>query len=367
MPLRCIKPNGDGIQSFDLTDEDWRRLEFENRKRRHLRMPCCSARVVFRVSPLGKRYFAHKAKGTCTTAPESDEHRVLKELVVAAARKAGWSAATEVAGASAKEEPWIADVLAEKGEAKVAVEIQWSAQTGEELLQRQRRYRDSSIRCLWLMRRPGFPTTFDVPAVCIGGDIQTGFDALIPGDTKVSARDRCDPEKWQQVIPVRKFLAAAFGGRFRFGVPLNADALVTVRTGMMDCWKSACSARTRIVTFIKIAFGPHAHLFTVPTLGKYPDLLASVLARVPRGSDFSNIARRYSKTQEREYFSNGCCRCGIIFGEHFEHNAWYEHDEIIAKFPIKLSEQWRTALLEESEAEYGWGVYVDFTAEEGAR
>src|ERR671918_714762 len=100
MPLRCLDPTGRSIQSFDLADEQWRALQVENRRARHLRMPCCSAQVTLKRSHLGTPFFAHKSVGTCTTAAETEAHLRLKRMAVEAARANGWAAHTEKTGTS---------------------------------------------------------------------------------------------------------------------------------------------------------------------------------------------------------------------------------------------------------------------------
>ena len=108
------------VEANACTDQEWRLLREGARKERNLRMPCCPARVVLKTSRLGTRFFAHKAKGTCTWKPETEVHRHLKTVAVNAAREAGWEAQTEVAGSTPDGENWTADVLAWKGEEKVA-------------------------------------------------------------------------------------------------------------------------------------------------------------------------------------------------------------------------------------------------------
>jgi hypothetical protein len=357
MPLRCIEPDGHSLQSFDLADAQWQRLKLENRKAAHLRMPCCKAPVVFKQSNRGRRFFAHKQRGLCTSARESDEHLLLKELAVQTAREAGWRAATEVVGTTDLQESWTADVFAKKGPHKIAVEIQWSGQTNAESLRRQSRYKKAGVRCLWLLRQPGFPITRDLPAVCIGGSLESGFDALLPWHQMMTARDRGQPYKWQQVMPMRKFLSAAFEGRFRFGVPQNAQATVVVHSGTIHCWRNPCTACTRIVTLIEVAFGPHKYGFTVPTLGFYPELLSCVLTKLPLGPDMSKIERRYSRQQNRSYMSNGCCVCGALIGEFHEGEALDSGNEVLATFPIRISEKWQAAITRHSDGPIGWGVY----------
>ena len=89
MPLRCVEGHGTMVEANACTDQEWRLLRERAREERNLRMPCCPARVVLKTSRLGTRFFAHKAKGTCTWKPETEVHRHLKTVAVNAAREAG--------------------------------------------------------------------------------------------------------------------------------------------------------------------------------------------------------------------------------------------------------------------------------------
>src|SRR4030095_14068728 len=110
MPLRCLDTEaGHPIHAFDLSGDEWRLLEAENRRTRHLSMPCCSSKVVLRRSPRGTQYFAHKVVGGCATAPETEAHLRLKRLAVEVARKHDWQAETEVSGLTPEGELWSAD------------------------------------------------------------------------------------------------------------------------------------------------------------------------------------------------------------------------------------------------------------------
>jgi competence protein CoiA len=241
------------------------------------------------------------------------------------------------------------------------VEIQWSGQTNDETMRRQERYRQSGIRGLWLLRQPGFPITHDLPAVCIGGDLKDGFKALIPSGTHLCARDRVEPDRWHQILPMREFLAAVFSRRFRFG-PLDDAGLVCIRSGTIECWRESCRARTRIITFVELAFGPHKYDFTIPMLGKHPELCSAVLGRLPPHPKIGEIKPRFSRTQGCSYISNGCYQCDAIIGEFFEHDAWYGDEEVLVVFPIKLSKEWKRAIKktfgeEEFGSRFAWGVY----------
>ena len=48
-----------------------------------------------KVSSLGTRFFAHRSRGACQTAPESPEHLKAKFVIAQSARAVGWRASTE--------------------------------------------------------------------------------------------------------------------------------------------------------------------------------------------------------------------------------------------------------------------------------
>ena len=231
-------------------------------------------------------------------------------------------------------------MLACKGEAKVAIEIQWSGQTNDESLLRQERYSRSGVRCLWLLRRQNVPVSEDFPAARISGDIATGFKAHLG----------------EEAMPLDGFLDAVFARRFRYGIPLGAKAIVRIQSGVLGCWK--CGVVTRIVTFIEVFVGQHRFQLTVPDLTDFPDLWASCQDRIPKEFGVGVIKPRYSKTLERSYMSNGCNDCDALIGEHFEHDAWGVEATTLAEFQITISVRWRKAIDPQVEDAYGWGVFA---------
>ncbi len=342
MPLRCVDDTGDRLLAFDLTPADWTLLAERNRRQRHLRMPCCGAEVSLRRSKLGTQFFAHKKVGSCVTAPETEGHLRLKQLAVEVARSRGWDAETEVTGRGANGEPWRADVLARRGDARIAIEIQWSSQTDEETLRRQERYRQSGVRGLWLIRHGGFPLSNALPAAQLI-EASDGYLAELP--QKFVAR---------QSMPVRAYLEAAFDRRLRFGLPVGETMVASILTGSTTCWHDSCRAETTIVTGIHIQVGAAEHVLTLSRFEDFPDLFAEIAPHVPADRGIGAIKHRYSRTLERSYLSNGCVACDRLMGQFFEHDAW-DDGEIVAEFPLTLSERWRRAILgEDGEGEYWW-------------
>lgn len=351
MPLRCLDSTGQSIRAFEYSRDAWDRLVHKNRTRRHLKMPCCSAEVVMRISSRGLQFFAHKAKGDCTTATETQEHLHLKQMAVTAARACGWTADTEVDGATPSGASWKADVLAQRGKHTVAVEIQWSGQTNEETLRRQLRYNESGIRGLWLLRQPGFPVTQDLPAVCIGGSLEDGFEALIPGVLKVNAYDRNDPSRWHQTLSMKEFLVAVFDRRFQYGFPPDGEAVVSIWGTEDSCW--SCGAETMLLARVEIQYGPNRPYFPLADFGEHRDLVPILLRNIPDNLGIGAITYRSSNPFGR-YLCNGCAHCGAMYGHHYAVARYGEAREL-HHFPISLTPAWRRLI----ETDYGhqWSVY----------
>jgi hypothetical protein len=257
MPLRCLDEESNSIQSFDLETCAWNGLNEENRRRRHLRMPCCKAAVVLKRSVNGTQFFAHKAIGPCQTKPESAEHIELKMMAVRAARASGWQASTEVSGVSPTGMEWRADVLVTKGDLKRAIEVQWSGQTSDETLIRQTRYAESGIVCLWLFRQPGFPVQPDLPAVCIGGSLADGFEALVPSHRlfRYTVADRKYKHAWEQVLPMDEFLKGLFERRLRYGFSGMATAHLSTAFRRVRCRTPGCNTTFAVACGITMTVG----------------------------------------------------------------------------------------------------------------
>ncbi len=345
MPLRCINQKGDNIHSFDLPDDQWDMLKQENKKSYHLKMPCCDANVVLKQSRLGTRFFAHKTKGNCVYAPETEEHHYLKRAVMIAARKNGWKSQTEVKGVTPSGEEWIADVLAQKGKHKIAIEIQWSGQTNEETLRRQQRYKESGIRGLWLLRQPGFPVTRDLPAICIGGNLKEGFVALIPSHDNMNTHDRRLKENWQEVLKIEKFFEAVFSGYFQFGLPLNSEINIILRAKKK--WCSSCKSNPQILFMLDLNYSGNLHhgVF-LDFFYKHNRIINRILKSIPSNYKLGLKKLKHKVSFKRKELENTCYFCGnfIDYGVvDFFKKPLYEYQEI-SRVSFKSSTEWQGLL-----------------------
>lgn len=147
MPLRARHHHQEFL-STALSDEVFEAL----RHAPDLTMTCCTQRAVPKRSARGLPFFAHARRHDCATAPESEFHLHAKVMIAQAVAAAGWHADLEVPGLTPDAEGWRADVLATRGRARIAFEIQRSSQTIQQIRERQLKYARSGIRGLWLLR-----------------------------------------------------------------------------------------------------------------------------------------------------------------------------------------------------------------------
>ena len=351
MPLRCVDEHGRTIEAPDCSEEEWESLRERARKERNLHMPCCPARAVLKTSKLGTRFFAHKARGACNWKPETAVHLHLKALALRAARQAGWEAQTEVTGHTPEGEKWTADVFAWKGDVKVAVEVQWSGQTDEETWHRQRRYKRSGIRGIWLLRQPGFPVAKEFPGACIGGSMEEGLRILIPKHQGGTAQDRKKAYHWTQDLEPEEFMKAVFEQRFLFGIEHARTVAFEIRTGATECWR--CNALTRIVTYLEGRAGPHEMTMRLHG-GCSIELVELVKKAVDERRDIGTIKDRFSRTMGHSYLSNGCAECDALIGQHFEYGAWYAQEETVGQVELELDQVARREGFYETNR---WGVW----------
>jgi competence protein CoiA len=155
----------------------------------------CGHRGFARVSPLGTRHFVHERDCDCHH-PESAEHLHMKAVVARAVAAAGWQAATEVPGAG-----FVADVLARRGDATVAVEVQRSRQVLQRYRERQATYQSQGIRAVWLVRTvpAGHLTGPDLPLFLVEDWLGEG-SAIVMG----------------RAVAVPRLIAALLSGQCRW-------------------------------------------------------------------------------------------------------------------------------------------------------
>lgn len=210
MPLRAVdRITGTELIAPLLSEAEWQALKAAARLgQAELIMPCCGSAAELRTSKLGTRHFKHKARPqNCAWENETLEHLSAKAEIVIACQQAGYAVTPEHAEAD-----WRADVLAVRGGARLAFEVQWTRQSLDDYRMRQRRYAAAGVRGCWFFRHaPARPTelaSHDLPLFALRFDA----DAQIP---YVEYR----PDPWldsARVIRLGEFVRALLARQIRF-------------------------------------------------------------------------------------------------------------------------------------------------------
>lgn len=351
MPIRCLVDKTESLFACDVEREEVVAVQACGSV---LSMPCCGSSAIFKMSKLGTKFFAHKARVGCEWKPETPEHNAIKQLILLAAREEGWAASTEVSGASPAGEVWRADVLVEKGRAKIAFEVQWTSQTENETRRRQEVYRSSGIRCCWIMRQVPPPISEEIPAVSVHFDEGGACLALIPDQRYVNNRDRNNFRAWHQVLPLSEFVRAALSGRFKFGLkagmPVKAKAVVLEG----NCYK--CRKDQVIVDGIILEAHQKPYRLDIAYLPEeMPALWIQLEDGMPTGGDHARLAWRTTGPGGR-YFASCCRHCGATSGRFFAHE-YYPMDPVrVSEFD--LDETMIAEIRESKEISEGWSCDI---------
>jgi hypothetical protein len=172
MPFRALV-DGQDLSSLRITAEAWSSLGRRLKAGESVVLTtCCGSPGILKISPLGRQFFAHKARPlNCDWNPESPEHLELKAATYDAVLEVGgWSATIESNGPD-----WRADVLAKRGKARIAFEVQLSAQGQATTLFREGRYEEAAVLPWWLVSSrknagPGFGS--GLRSILKGSDLQ---------------------------------------------------------------------------------------------------------------------------------------------------------------------------------------------------
>ena len=354
MLLRCVDDQGTAIEANALTQEEWRVLKVKARNHRHLTMPCCKAQAIPKTSNLGTQFFAHKARIDCLWKPETEVHLRLKMLAVQAARRAGWKVETEVSGQTPDGGLWTADVLAQKGEEKIVIEVQWSGQTNEETFRRQRKYQSSGIMAVWLLRQPGFPVSEDLPAVCVGGSIKDGLRIMIPKHDHTAASNRNKQKGWSQVLDIGEFFDALFDNRFEYGIPSRVKDNLDVLSTHIICCK--CRKEIQIITTLRGNLGPYKVLscgeYGPQYLArKYPEIKERIVNILTHRTDIGR-AKILHAFDDVYVIRCQCPKCGVELQrlQKLNQYTW----RILGKIEIEVAKYWREFVNEDP---FRWAVW----------
>ena len=151
MPVTCFTSANERLISFDYSPGEWDQLKLRYADL-GLHVRCCGAQAIPKTSKLGSQFFAHKSNA-CGEGKESIEHILCKELIVKGGRAAGWVSSPEQPGEDSFQNAWVADVLCQKNDYRIAFEVQLASQAFAEYKRRTVRYSNSGVNCLWFIQR----------------------------------------------------------------------------------------------------------------------------------------------------------------------------------------------------------------------
>ena len=149
MPLHALV-NEENIQISDVTLEEAKRLQERIRcEKLSVKMPCCSYKGHLKFSSRNNPFFCHNRDANCNWAPETEEHRRIKDLIYRACIAAGFETKTEYT----ENGKWKADVFAKHGNIKIAFEVQLTNQNYDQTLIRHLKYVEDGVICIWLFKQ----------------------------------------------------------------------------------------------------------------------------------------------------------------------------------------------------------------------
>jgi hypothetical protein len=196
-------------------------------------LPCCGSEGFLRRSPLGTLHFAHKRGAHCDAQGETIHHLKAKADIIAACSRAGYAATPEVAG-----DDWRADVLATRGAARIAFEVQWSFLRLDAARFRQERYARDGVRGCWFFRNPP-------PQLMRGGEVKAL--AELPLFHLFSNADHTFSVALHgRLYPLESIVEALLGGRIRFCKAARADRDQCLRMTPFSIDCPACGRAARV-------------------------------------------------------------------------------------------------------------------------
>ena len=307
------------IYSFRLNDEQWDRLRSKY-KDLNIKMPCCNTRAIPKKNKLGTQFFAHHPSSACGfSSGESTEHQFCKYLIAKTLSKLGWTVFLEHRGQTPQGEIWIADIYAEKDSAKIAIEIQWSPQSLEETKRRQQKYIDSNVRAVWFLRTTMKNKrdvldyqSYELPAFSISLEKESRNMIASGVFNDWDSADLVDVE-------LTAFMTHLLNKGIQYSLKAKSLRRCNVSLNKVSCWR--CKKITNVIMDFNYYIQHEAKMTKVHRLDleeiPQPHLAAINTSSFRNKYQFGAIKKRFSKTRQESYISNGCYHCDALQGAFF--------------------------------------------------
>lgn len=340
MAFSCTK-NGEVIYSFEYELSGW--IALKESKDSIFSMNCCGAKAILKTSKLGTQFFAHKTKPKnldCSTGGETAEHIHIKYLVSKKLFECGWRVEVEKRGVSSNGDVWIADIYAEKGKAKIVIEVQWSRQSFIETKRRQQVYKDSGIRCAWLLRSGSISDrnavigdylhrTRDIPIFSIYRNTKrtdSTYKIYNVNKERVESSISFDPLEPIE-LDLDSFIEMLVSAKIKFRPKLTPYSELMVNITEQSCWR--CHKSTNTVVSVVYENTVYGITHEGSNIRKYIDecdkeTVDIINMNFSKPYNFAPIRRRYSKTESSSYIANSCIHCDSLMGRFFDRQAYRE-------------------------------------------
>lgn len=317
MPLRAIINNEREIISIELSDDQWNDLRRGLKsKKLTLTLPCCDQNGFLRISSRGYKHFVHSGSRTnCDWKPETFEHLKAKIEIIEACKERGWKAIPEFS-----EDGWRADVLAIKGEHRIAFEVQWSTQTFDDTKFRQNRYKESNVRGCWFFRKLTKTLTNEDGTLFVDRDIPAFLIDYKKEEDYVLA------QVGRKQLPLRVLVSDLLKKKYKFCEHINIRAEQKVKVLLFEtiCWK--CNRTQHCYTIgselLTVCYNIHStkkNATELYQLDKTPEVFEGVMnaleAKELYQFKIGPIKKRYSLLKEKLIESHGCVYCDSIFDD----------------------------------------------------
>lgn len=330
------------VEAWTLCEAEWIKLKREYRK-----LGCqmsCGQPGYPKTSPLRTQYFAHLPNTDCGLhegGPEGPEHLRAKAILAETARAAGWTATVEY---PAQDRSWIADVLIERGGLRMALEVQWSTQSGADFARRQQRYEDAGVKGRWFVAERNRANASSVPSFVISGSVEE-LMLEIPGGIV-----RQEPAQ----VALDDGIALLLSGTFKPRVEVKPVSAL-VHGALARCWRADCAKWLTLWRVIALDVDTRCgESFRYSNWFHYeehrPDrteyFLQNDITRAINASDLPT-AIRYDTRHDRVagyHKAMICPHCEVVFGDRYI-NHWNRRWETYA-IPVTSRGRLPPALLE---------------------
>ena len=378
MAFSCNKDN-DTIYSFQYDLKDW--IALKESKESVFEMTCCGNQAILKTSKLGTQFFAHKVKpknSTCSTGGESAEHIHIKYLVMKELDRNGWSVEVEKRGATPSGEEWIADIYAEKGKAKIAIEVQWSHQAFTETRRRQEKYAQSGIRCAWLLRSSSIKardaivadyaySTKDLPIFSIYKNKKCSdntYKVYNVNNERLESSLRFDPLEPIE-LDLEKFIEMLVSAKIKFRPKFTPYSELMLAIVKQSCWR--CHKLTN--TVVRVVYENTVYGFMDESINYYKYIddcdkktVSLINTNFSKLYNFAALRNRYSKTEKSSYIANSCVHCDSLMGRFFDRQAYresYYSDDVLETERLTVDRYEETRNQKQVNYEVGMWVVTD--------